>query len=186
MGQEPSPQPSVKERGANALPAPPAHAKGLSGLAAIIAAGVTIAAPLSTSFEGTVLQPYWDPAHIRTYCTGETEHVVERKYTPQECADLLRQRQTNDYAPAVIRCVPGLADDKRRPVLAASIDFAYNAGTASFCRSSMARAFNASNIKQGCYSFMAYDKAHVNGKLVVLRGLERRRKAERDLCLKGI
>lgn len=156
-----------------------------AGAAACIAAAVALCVPITAGFEGFRPRPYWDPAHIRTYCNGETEHVVERVYTREECGMLLRSRQERDYAPAVLRCAPAIAT--RREIFAASIDAAYNAGTGAFCRSPMARAFNVQRWAQGCHAFFGwYDTARVNGVPKKLPGLVRRRAAERDLCLKGV
>ncbi len=154
--------------------------------AAAIAAAVAIAAPVAMHFEGLRTKPYRDPAGIPTVCYGETERAM-REYTPDECAVMLQARQARDYAPRILArdCVPGLAAPERINAFAASIDFAYNAGTGKFCSSSMARAFNAGRWADGCRAFGLYDKARVNGRLVVLRGLARRRAAETALCLKG-
>jgi lysozyme len=155
-------------------------------IAAVISAAVAVAAPVAMQFEGLRTKPYRDPVGIPTVCYGETERAM-RQYTPEQCAVMLQARQARDYAPQLLApdCVPALADPARRNAFAASIDFAYNAGTASFCRSSMARAFKAGRWSDGCRAFGLYDKARVNGRLVVLRGLQRRRAAETQICLKG-
>ena len=147
---------------------------------ALIAAAVLLSAPLTAAFEGLRTHPYPDPGDGRpTVCYGDTE-VPMRTYTPDECRILLGARQAHDYAPAVLKCVPGLAG--KREAFAASIDAAYNAGTAAFCKSRMARAFNAGNWKAGCEGFRGwFVTAH--GK--TLKGLVRRREAERSLCLEG-
>ena len=155
-----------------------------AGAAAAIAAAVAIAAPVAMHFEGLRTKPYRDPVGIPTVCYGETQRAM-RQYTPSECAVMLQARQARDYGPQVLQCVPGLADPRRVNAFAASIDFAYNAGVRAFCRSSMARGFNAGRWSEGCRAFGLYDKARVNGRLVVLRGLARRRSAEISLCLKG-
>jgi lysozyme len=154
------------------------------GAAAAIAAAVILAAPVAMHFEGLRTRPYRDPVGIPTVCYGETQ-LAMRTYTPDQCAAMLRSRQARDYAPAVLRCAPALADPRRRLAFAASIDFAYNAGAGGFCHSSMARAFNAGQFVAGCRAFLLYDKAHVRGRVVVLAGLARRRAAESSLCLKG-
>jgi lysozyme len=148
-----------------------------------IAAAVLLSVPVTGAFEGLRTHPYRDPGDPRlwTVCYGETEREI-RTYTAQECRALLNGRQEQDYGPAVLKCVPAFADERRRYAFAASIDAAYNAGIGAFCRSRMARAFNAGQWRQGCDGFLGW-RATANGK--VLRGLERRREAERALCLKG-
>jgi lysozyme len=113
-------------------------------------------------------------------CFGETEREM-RIYTPQECQVLLEARQQHDYAPAVLKCVPGLVDKPN--AFAASIDAAYNAGVAAFCRSPMARRFNAGDWVGGCDAFSNW---YTTAKGKKLRGLVRRRAAERALCLKDL
>lgn len=161
-----------------------AERKGPSKASLFIAAAVLVSVPLSTGYEGLRTHPYRDPGNpkLMTVCYGETEREM-RTYTPQECADLLRQRQMNDYAPLVLKCVPGFADKRRRYAFAASIDFAYNAGVGSFCRSRMARAFNHGQWKQGCDGFSGW---YVTGGGKPLAGLVRRREAERSLCLRKL
>jgi GH24 family phage-related lysozyme (muramidase) len=154
-------------------------------IGAAIGAAVVIAAPLTASFEGLRTKPYYDPAHILTVCYGETEREM-RSYTEAECEGLLQNREAANYAPAIAKCVPGFADEKRRYAFAASIDASYNAGIRGFCNSRMARAFNAGDWKRGCDLFLGWRAtAVVKGQRVTLRGLERRRVAERNLCLKG-
>ena len=153
------------------------------GVAAAIVAAVAIAAPVAMHFEGLRTKPYRDPVGIPTVCYGETQRPM-REYSADECAVMLQARQARDYAPQVLQCAPGLADPRRVNTFAASIDFAYNAGVRTFCHSSMARGFNAGHWADGCRAFGLYDKARVNGRLVVLRGLARRRSAETTLCLK--
>jgi lysozyme len=66
--------------------------------------------------------------------------------------------------------------------LAASVSLAYNIGTTAFCRSTVARRFNAGQWKAGCDAFLMWDRA--GGRKV--RGLTRRREAERAICLRGL
>lgn len=140
---------------------------------------------MTAGFEGLRTKPYFDPAHIKTVCYGETEREM-RTYTAQECMGLLKDRQASNYAPAILNCVPAFADERRRYAFAASIDASYNAGVAAFCKSRMARAFNAGQWEAGCNGFLGwYATARINGKPTPLKGLQRRRQAERDLCLKS-
>jgi lysozyme len=165
---------------------PSAAVKGGALAAAAIAAAVTLAGPLTTGFEGLRTTPYRDPANIATVCYGETEREM-RRYTPDECATLLRARQAADYAPPLVRCVPLFADRRHGHAFAASLDAAYNAGVVAFCRSPMARSFNAGRWAEGCDGFPRwYVTARVNGRPTLLRGLVRRRTAERALCLRDV
>jgi lysozyme len=147
---------------------------------AAIAAALLLSVPLTSAFEGLRTKPYSDPGDGRkTVCYGETEREM-RRYTPDECAVLLQARQAKDYAPSVVICVPSIADKPN--ALAASIDAAYNAGVKAFCKSQMARRFNADDWAGGCNAFRGW---YVTAKGKALPGLVRRREAERALCLRG-
>ena len=147
---------------------------------AAIAAAVLLAVPMTAAFEGLRTKPYHDPGDGRlTVCFGETEREM-RRYTADECRVLLSARQQADYAPAVLKCVPAIAT--RKEIFAAAIDASYNAGTAAFCRSPMARAFNAGKWAEGCAAFPRW---YITAKGKALPGLVRRRNAEAALCRRG-
>jgi lysozyme len=62
--------------------------------------------------------------------------------TVEQC-DARLEQQLIAHAKPVMQCVPGLKD--RPNQLAASVSLAYNIGTAAFCRSTVARRFNAAS-----------------------------------------
>jgi len=158
-----------------------------AGVAACVAACAMIA-PLTGRFEGLRTKPYLDPAGIKTVCYGETEQAM-RVYTPGECGNILRQRLLRDYAPKVLACVPGLYDPKRQPIFAAMIDASYNAGWAAVCASPMAANARAGQWRAACDSFPGWFVTARNRKTgvrVKLPWLVTRRKAEADLCRKGL
>lgn len=64
----------------------------------------------------------------------------------------------------------------------AFVDAAYNIGVGAFCGSSMARRATAGDMVGACDALLMWNK--VDGKEV--RGLTRRRAAERELCLGGL
>jgi hypothetical protein len=101
-------------RPAPVAPPPKRSSKTPPKAPAAIAAAVLVAAPLATQFEGYRGKAYYDPAHILTACYGETEGVdPSRIYSKDECAAKLRTRMARDYAPAVLNCLPQLADERR-------------------------------------------------------------------------
>lgn len=153
-------------------------------LAALIASTVAIAAPILTEpNEGYRGDVYRDPAGIPTQCYGETVHINRGiVYTQAECAAKLRERMARDYAAPLVKCVPEFANPERRNAFGASSDFAYNAGAAAFCRSPMARKFNAGDWSGGCMAFVGY---YVTAKGKRLNGLVRRRQEEARFCLTG-
>jgi lysozyme len=153
------------------------------------AAALLAATALTAPSEGYRARPYWDPAHIRSYCFGETERVVERTYSKGECSILLEHRLAADYAPALERCLPELVDEKRAKIFAAFLDAAYNAGAGAVCRSRMAVAVRAHQWAGGCRGFYGWRATATDrrtGKRTQLKGLELRREREAALCLAGV
>lgn len=161
-----------------------ARISGKQRAGAAIAAACVVCAPLTAGFEGLRTKPYYDPAHVQTVCYGETERAMHQ-YSSDECLAMLKDRQASNYAPAIAKCVPAFSDERHRYAFAASIDAGYNAGIAALCRSRMARAFNAGQWQQGCNGFLGwYATARISGRPTPLKGLQRRREAERAVCLK--
>lgn len=120
-------------------------------LPAIVGAAVLLSSTaLTIPAEGFASRPYWDPAHIRTYCIGETKNVQERTYSKQECEILLEQRMASDYAPAIERCAPAVRADRRVKIFAALLDAAYNAGAGAVCASPMVKQIRLGNLIAGC------------------------------------
>lgn len=151
--------------------------------AAVVACAVVLAA----GFEGLRTTAYRDssPAEIWTYCYGETRRgdgtPVQRgdRATPEQCRAMLAERIEGDFLPAVERCITRPMPVK---VEGAFVSLAYNIGTGAFCRSSVARKWNAGDLAGACRAMRLYVTA--GGK--VLRGLVNRRGAESELCLEGI
>lgn len=159
----------------------PGQARAVKGTMAggAIAIALAMAAPIVSKWEGTRTDPYRDIVGVWTVCTGETR-VTMRRYSAAECDALLRRALAQDYAPAVLRAVPALAD--RPHQLAASISLAYNIGARGFARSTVARRFNAGDWRGGCDAFLMWSRA--GGREV--RGLVRRREDERRVCMTGL
>lgn len=65
----------------------------------------------------------------------------------------------------------------------AIISFAFNIGAGNFAGSTVLKRMKRGDMKGAAESLLAWNKATVNGKLVVLNGLVRRRKAEQALFL---
>jgi lysozyme len=146
--------------------------------AAAISAAFLIVGPLLMRSEGKRNMPYRDPVNILTVCYGHTGNVERRRYSDAECMDILK-RDFATHAEGVLQCVPHITE--RPYTFAASVDFAFNAGVRTFCRSSMAREFNRRNWTAGCKAFGLYKYA--GGR--ILPGLVKRRKEETELCLRG-
>lgn len=158
--------------------------KKAAGIGVLIAAAVSVSAPMTTYFEGTVLHPYDDGFGYKSVCHGE-RNVPMRNYTLAECNAMLQSQQAKVYAPEVYACSPEIA--KNPLFFGAAIDAAWNAGSGGWCRSPMAKLFKVGKNREACEAFRTW-KATVHGKPV--RGLQRRRDydpmSEYHTCLKGL
>jgi len=150
-----------------------------------VAAIAAIAATMAVPFEGLRQYAYYDPPGILTVCYGHTGGVIKgRKYSLDECNGLL----SSDMLDAVLtveRCAPGLPVD----TAAALSDAVFNIGPKIVCNtgaSTLARKLKAGDVRGACDQLLRWDKARVAGVMVSLPGLTKRRKAERDICLRGI
>ncbi len=153
--------------------------KGLIFGTLVSAAAIAVATPLIQKWEGRSLDPYYDIVKVRTVCDGETR-VEMRRYTHAECDTLTAKAIQSDFGPKVLACTPALRD---RPYqLGAAISLSYNIGSANYCRSTVARRFNAHDWRGGCDAFRMWNRA---GNRFV-QGLANRREAERAVCLKGL
>lgn len=154
------------------------RAAGLAGIVGAVVAATLLA--FTPTWEGTKLTTYRDLGGVLTYCTGATENAVwGRTYTPEQCRAQL-DRDLERHAAGIASCIPmdRLTDGQR----VAFVDAAYNIGVSAFCGSSMARRARAGDMRGACDALLMWDK--VDGRPV--RGLTRRRQAERDLCLRGL
>ena len=156
----------------------PTQRRGLVALVGAVAATALLS--FTPAFEGTELSTYRDMGGVLTYCTGATENAAWGKtYTPAQCRAQL-DRDLERHATGIAMCIPlaRLTDGQK----VAFGDVAYNIGVSGFCGSSMARRTNAGDMVGACNALLMWNK--VGGKEV--RGLTRRRQAERELCLKGL
>ena len=125
---------------------------------------------------------YRDIVGVLTICDGDTSDVrAGQVATREECTDRL-ERQLMAHTAPVIRCVPELRNIQHESQLVASVSLAYNIGTAGFCRSTVARRFNAGQWRLGCDAFLMWNRA--GGREI--RGLTLRRQRERAICLRGL
>jgi len=168
-------------------PLPAKGSKRLTGAALTAFIALVVAATSSTlteSNEGYSGKAYWDRyGKVWTQCFGETAGVrPDLIYSKTECAVKLRARMAKDFAPVIVRCVPDFADPAHKWAFGASIDASYNAGPAAFCKSRMAKAFNAGQWLDGCRSFVGWYETAGGVKLA---GLVRRRREEMTYCMTG-
>ncbi|MDQ2080463.1 lysozyme [Xanthobacteraceae bacterium Astr-EGSB] len=154
------------------------------GKSATAAAVMMAAAAFITPWEGVRLTTYKDIVGVDTVCIGETDKAAvaegkRRAYTPTECRDML-VRRLPDYDTGFMRCVTRA--DIPVSVHVAGISLAYNVGTGAVCKSTFVRLVNAGDFAAACDALLMFNRA--GGRVV--KGLDNRRRAERDYCLAGL
>lgn len=160
-----------------------------TALAAVCGVGMAaICGPMiqrAESGDRQYLIPYRDIAGVWTQCHGETLGVtaISPRETPDRCDTRLDKRLAG-FAQAVVKCTPTLRGHD--PQWAAATSLAYNIGTGAWCASTADRRFDARQWRAGCDAFLAWNKARVRGVLRPVAGLTTRRRAERELCLRGV
>ena len=139
---------------------------------------------LIKSFEGLYLNAYLCPANVPTIGYGTISYPNGQKV---KLGDKISQSQATEYLMFEVnekaRKVDALMRDDLSPnQFAALISFAYNLGDGALKDSTLRKRVNLNpqdaTIKD---AFLMWCKANVDGKLIKLKGLERRRIAEADL-----
>jgi lysozyme len=141
---------------------------------------------LLKQFEGFKAEPYLDSAGIPTigygtirYPNGYPVLMTDRPITREEGLDYMR-REANNKIEAIDILL-------KRPVTthqaAAMLSLTYNIGATAFRNSTTLRRFNARDFVGAADAFLLWDKAHVDGRLVVVDGLHNRRVAERKVFI---
>lgn len=137
---------------------------------------------LIQEFEGCELGAYLDVAGIPTIGWGHTGPEVRLGQTiTQDQADALFDKDTDRFEAAVEELAPTATDNQ----FAALVSFAYNLGEGGLKSSTLLRLHNAGEYEKAAEQFVRWNKARVNGKLVPVRGLTRRREAEAALYRSG-
>lgn len=132
------------------------------------------------SFEGCRLNAYQDSAGIWTIGYGHTAAWVKKGLViGQEYAE---QLLTEDSAHAAAY-VAALVDKPIGARYTAMVSLCFNIGRGSFLTSSVLKFHRARAFQAAANSFLMWDKAHVDGQLVVVKGLLNRRERERDFYL---
>jgi lysozyme len=149
------------------------------GIAGGGVAALLIATPFVGQWEGLRTSAYLDPVGIPTICYGSTHGVkIGQEKTVAECDQLLETELIEYY-----RAVEEGIDVPLPPARAAALtSFAYNVGISNFNRSTLRRLMNEGKTRQACDELGKW----VFAKGMKLRGLVRRREAERQLCLEGL
>lgn len=159
--------------------------------ARVLATALTIATPVVGYFEGRNLLAYVDPVGKPTICDGWTRGVkLGDQATPAQCDELTR-KGLEEAASILGAWVPqNVIDRLPAKSIAAFLSFIYNVGPGKpgvkdgFVwlkgggHSTMLRELQAGRIAQACAQLPNWTRA--GGQQ--LRGLVRRRAAERELC----
>lgn len=127
-----------------------------------------------------MVEAYLCPAGVWTIGYGHTKGVFQgQKITKQECEDLLRED--------LIEFANYVKEQITAPLTQAQFDalvsFTYNLGPGNLKISSLRRKLNAGDYVGAANEFNNWNKARVNGQLVALPGLTRRRTAEAALFM---
>lgn len=123
---------------------------------------------------------YLCPAGVPTIGWGCTKGFkVGDVWTRDQAEEGLRRELAKSQA-AVGRLV---TVEITQPQFDALVSFAYNCGDGALAKSSILRKLNQGNIAGAAASFSAWNKATVKGRRVELRGLTRRRAAEKAMFL---
>jgi lysozyme len=155
----------------------------VAAIAVIGAAGLT----MLQSHEGLRTSTYMDPVGIPTICYGHTGPEVRMgmKLTVDQCNQVLLYDIRKHQVPIMqghpqncIRNAP-LTPNQRDAVTI----FTFNVGNTAFCSSTMAKRLAARDYIGASDQFARWNKGRVNGRMIVLRGLTRRRADERALFL---
>lgn len=159
----------------------PAQGPGKKTLAGVVGAGAAaILLVLVPQWEGTRQTAYRDIVGVWTICTGDTANVRPGQVASKAECEARLERQLIAHAEPVLACTPSLRGHPDQ--LAAATSLAYNIGTGAYCRSTVDRRFDAGDWRGACDAFLAWRFA--GGREI--RGLLNRRRAERDICLRGL
>lgn len=140
------------------------------------------------SWEGLALSAYRDVAGVLTIGYGHTEGFRDGRFGPdavisEAAAEALLVEDLAPRAAATARLVEVRLNQNEFDAL---VSLVYNIGAAAFGRSTVRRRLNRSDRAGAADAFLMWNKARVGGVLREVRGLSRRRRAERALFLKPV
>lgn len=140
---------------------------------------------LIKSFEGLYKEAYLCPAGVPTIGWGTTVYPDGTKVRlgdtcTEEEAETYLSHDLETHEKSVDRFVEVVITQHMFDAL---VSFVYNLGEGNFRASTLLRMLNDGKYEAAAAQFVRWNKARVRGKLVPLRGLTRRREAERDLFL---
>lgn len=138
---------------------------------------------MAEKFEGRFLHAYLCPAGKLTIGMGHTgPDVRPGMVITNDQADALLRRDMTVAAMSVTNLVKVPLTQNMFDALC---DFVFNLGRAAFAGSTLLRKLNNGDYAAASSELMRWNKARVNGVLVELDGLTKRRKAEADLFMRA-
>lgn len=143
--------------------------------AGVVSAAIAVVA----AWEGRSLIAYVDPVGIPTICDGYTHGVKLGDVATSERCDALTEQEVRKALAVVDRSVPQPLPEGVRVALAS---FVYNVGPGAYGSSTLLRKLRAGDLVGACSQLPRW--VYAGGKK--LRGLERRREAERQICLSDL
>ncbi len=135
------------------------------------------------SYEKCRLTAYDDGVGVWTIGWGHTKGVKPGDTCTQEQANAWFDGEIAEFEGAVNGAV---AVPITQIQFDALVSFAYNVGTGALGSSTLLKTLNGGNYAGTGRHFESWDKGVVNGRLVSLEGLTKRRKAERKIFEYGI
>ena len=137
---------------------------------------------LIKSFEGLSLDAYRDVVGVWTIGYGHTGSDVSEGMTISEAqAEKLLRKDIERFEQAVSRLARVALNSNQ---FSALVSLAFNIGDGALARSTLLSRLNAGDFDGAAKAFEMWNKGRINGKLRELRGLTRRRAAEKGLVLK--
>lgn len=140
---------------------------------------------LIKEFEGLSLVSYRDFAKgIWTVGYGQTGPDIGpgMEITEQQALDMLRAHLRPDEDRVGRLVIVSLNQNQFDAIMS----FVYNFGIDKFLRSTLLKKLNKNDLSGAADEFLRWNRAVVKGKMVVVDGLKRRRKAERALFLRPV
>ncbi len=137
--------------------------------------------------EGNKLTAYVDSVGVLTIGVGHTSSAGAPKVTKgmkitAAESDAILSRDLATFERAVEGTVKVPVNQSQFDAL---VSLAFNIGGGAFAKSSLVRKLNAGDTRGAADAFLSWNKGKVNGKLVEIKGLTTRRKAERAQFLSG-
>lgn len=134
---------------------------------------------LIKKYEGLRLKAYKCPSNIWTIGYGHTKNVVKGMYITGKQAESFLKDDLKVFEEAVNSYVKVELNQNQFDAL---VSFSFNCGTGSLKKSTLLKKLNNKNYEEAANEFLRWNKS--NG--IVLEGLVKRRKEERELFLKSI